>query len=87
MLKDPFDLALMDLTVVGGMGGKEAAAQLLAQEPGARLVVSSGYSNDPVMAAYRAAGFCAVLEKPYTVEQLKHVLDRAADRASSSVAR
>jgi PAS domain S-box-containing protein len=74
----PFDLVVMDLTVPGGMGGREAMEKLLALDPQVRAVVSSGYSRDPVLANYRAHGFCAVLPKPYTLEQLRSVVEQAA---------
>ena len=70
----PFDLVLMDLTIPGGLGGKETLARLRSLDPKVRAVVSSGYSNDPVMANYRDYGFHAVLEKPYRTEQLARVL-------------
>jgi len=66
----PFDLVIMDLTVKGGMGGKEAAELLLEKDPGARIVVSSGYSNDPIMSDYRSYGFCDVIAKPYRIDDL-----------------
>jgi PAS domain S-box-containing protein len=74
----PFDVVVMDLTVPGGMGGREAMEQLRQIDPQVRAVVSSGYSRDPVLARYREHGFCAVLPKPYGLEQLRKVLDQAA---------
>lgn len=71
----PFDVVIMDLTVPGGMGGAEAARQILAIDPEAKLVVSSGYSEDPVMANYRNYGFCAAIEKPYRANELASRLD------------
>jgi PAS domain S-box-containing protein len=65
-----FDAVVLDLTVRGGMGGKEAAERILAIDPAARLMVSSGYSENAVMAEYRRHGFSAVLPKPYTAQQL-----------------
>jgi CheY-like chemotaxis protein len=65
-----FDAVVLDLTVRGGMGGKEAVERILAIDPAARLMVSSGYSEDSVMAEYRRHGFSAVLPKPYTAQQL-----------------
>ncbi len=66
----PFDVVLMDLTIPGGMGGKEAIAKLLELDPEVRAIVASGYSNDPVMADYRSHGFRMVIPKPYTIEEL-----------------
>jgi len=80
----PFLAAIMDLTIPGGMGGKEAAQQILALHPDARLIVSSGYSNDEVMADYTRYGFCAAIAKPYRVAELTAVL---AGLAEASVAR
>jgi two-component system cell cycle sensor histidine kinase/response regulator CckA len=65
-----FDAVILDLTVPGGMGGREAAKKILDIDPNARLMVSSGYSEDSLMAEYRSHGFCAVLPKPYNAKQL-----------------
>ncbi len=65
-----FDAVVLDLTVPGGMGGREAATQILAIDPSARLMVSSGYSEDSVMSEYRKHGFSAVLPKPYSAREL-----------------
>ncbi|MEW6486907.1 MAG: PAS domain S-box protein [Thermodesulfobacteriota bacterium] len=72
----PFDAVLLDLTVPGGMGGKETAAQLLAIDPQALLIVSSGYSNDPAVAEHRAAGFAGAVVKPYSLDRLSQELLR-----------
>jgi PAS domain S-box-containing protein len=66
----PFDVLLMDLTVVGGMGGAEAAERLPQVDPGAVAVATSGYSNDPVMARWKEHGFVAAVAKPYTPADL-----------------
>jgi PAS domain S-box-containing protein len=71
---EPFAAVIMDLTIPGGMGGREALQQIRAGDPGVRAIVSSGYSNDPVMAKYREHGFRGVVEKPYTIEELGRVL-------------
>ncbi|ACB75753.1 PAS domain S-box protein [Opitutus terrae] len=71
---NPFALVIMDLTVPGGMGGREAIGQLRALDPNVRAVVSSGYSSDPVLANYREHGFCGVVAKPYEVADLARVL-------------
>jgi CheY-like chemotaxis protein len=70
------DAAILDLTVPGGMGGKETIAILREREPGVRAIVSSGYSNDPVMADYRKHGFCGMVAKPYRIEELAGTLER-----------
>ncbi len=69
-----FDAVIMDLTIPGGMGGEEAARKILESYPDAKLIVSSGYSNDPVMASHARYGFRGVVVKPYRVEELSRVL-------------
>ena len=66
----------MDLTVTGGMGGKEAVREVLALDPAARVIVSSGYSNDPIMASFGDYGFAAVLPKLYRLQQMEDILAR-----------
>ncbi len=70
----PFAAAIMDLTIAGGMGGEEAVKLVKALDPAARVIVSSGYSDGPVMAEYGAYGFDASLSKPYQLEELSAVL-------------
>lgn len=74
---NPFSLVIMDLTVPGGMGGREAILELKQIDPDVRAIVSSGYSSDPVLANYREHGFCGVVAKPYEVADLARVLRRA----------
>lgn len=71
----PFDLVIMDLTIPGGLGGKETAARLLKIAPEAKLIVSSGYSVDPIMSDYRKFGFCGVINKPYNAGRLSEVVN------------
>jgi two-component system, cell cycle sensor histidine kinase and response regulator CckA len=71
---EPFRAAILDLTVPGGMGGVEAAREILACDPQANLIVSSGYSYDPVMAQYRKYGFCGAVGKPYRADELSQEL-------------
>lgn len=71
---DPFDVVIMDLTIPGGMGGKETIKKLLEIDPDAKAIVSSGYANDPIMSEYKKYGFKAVIAKPYSVKQLQETL-------------
>jgi two-component system, cell cycle sensor histidine kinase and response regulator CckA len=71
---EPFSAVIMDLTIPGGMGGKEAARQILAIDPKARLIVSSGYSNDPIMSDYSAFGFSGSIAKPYKLQDFSQLL-------------
>ncbi len=72
----PFGLVIMDLTVPGGMGGLEALKMLRAMDPAVKAVVSSGYSNDPVMADFRKYGFSGIVTKPYRLKELSEVVHR-----------
>ena len=73
-LNQPFDAVIMDLTIPGGIGGKEAVKRLLEIDPRVKAIVSSGYYNDPVMADFKKYGFCGVIAKPYTLEELSQTL-------------
>ena len=70
----PFDLVIMDLTIPGGMGGREAIAELRKLDPEIKAIVASGYSSDPIMANYQDFGFQGVLKKPFRMEELKRML-------------
>ncbi len=72
--KEPFTLIICDLTIPGDIGGKEAMVEILKLNPEAKGIVSSGYSNDQVMARYKKYGFKGFLNKPYTYEELKHTI-------------
>ena len=77
---NPFSFVIMDLTIPGGMGGRESAEDILAFDPYARLIASSGYSNDPVMADFCDYGFYGSIVKPYTLDDLTRVLHCASER-------
>jgi PAS domain S-box-containing protein len=70
----PFSAVILDLTIPGGMGGKETLEKLIDIDPAIKAIVSSGYSNDPVMANHREHGFSAVLSKPYLPQEMGMVL-------------
>ncbi len=71
---DPFDAIVLDLTIPGGMGGRDTLSQLLAIDPEVKAIVASGYSNHPILAAFQQYGFCGGIAKPYRPEQLHHIL-------------
>ncbi len=74
-----FDAVIMDLTVPGGMGGKEAIEKLISIDPEVKAIVSSGYSNDSVMSEFMGYGFRGVLSKPYTIEELSDILRKVIE--------
>ncbi len=76
-----FDLVILDLTVPGGMGGREAMQNLLAINPNVKAVVSSGYVNDPIVDDYKKYGFSGVVAKPYSLEQLRKVIETVLSRS------
>ncbi len=67
---DPVDIVIVDLTVPGGMGGKETARAILDIDRDAKIIVSSGYSNDPIMARHQEHGFKAAMAKPFDPDEL-----------------
>ena len=72
----PYVATILDLTIPGGMGGKETLRQIKALHPEATILVSSGYSNDPVMARFQEFGFSGVIAKPYNLLDLSKVLSQ-----------
>ena len=64
----------MDLTIPGGMGGKETLTKLRQIDPRVKAIVSSGYSDDPIMASFKDYGFCGVVSKPYTLKTLSEIV-------------
>jgi PAS domain S-box-containing protein len=71
-----YDAVIMDLTIPGGMGGEQAVREVLSIDPDARVIVSSGYAGNSIMASYRDFGFSGVLSKPYTLSELSDVIRR-----------
>ncbi len=72
----PFDAVILDLTVPGGLGAKETIGPLLALHPQAKVIVSSGFSDDPSLTDFRSHGFVGFLPKPYNLTQLSTVMHK-----------
>lgn len=74
-----YSAVILDLTIPGGMGGKETMKELLGIDPHVKAIVSSGYSSDPVMSDYQQYGFRDVIAKPYKLEELGEVVKRVIE--------
>lgn len=72
--REPFQFVIMDLTIPGGMGGKETVAKLKEFDKEAKVVVFSGYSNDPILTNFKEYGFDGVLKKPFSTDELFHLI-------------
>ncbi|MBN8705345.1 MAG: PAS domain S-box protein [Bacteroidetes bacterium] len=73
--QNKFNLVIMDMTIPGGMGGRETIMELKKLDPTVKALVSSGYANDPIMADFKSFGFSGILAKPYRVEDLSAILE------------
>jgi PAS domain S-box-containing protein len=71
----PFDIVIMDLTIPGGMGGAEAVQKLHEIDPRVKAIVSSGYTNDPIMKDFKEYNFSGVITKPFDVDELVRVIE------------
>ncbi len=71
----PFDLVILDLSVPEGMGGKEAFEHIHALDPQAKVVISSGYTDNPMMTGYASFGLAGILAKPYRITDIKTLLE------------
>ena len=71
---EPFDAVILDLTVKGGMGGKEAFERLQSGDPHIRAIISSGYADDPIISNFAEFGFKGAMTKPYKIDELKELL-------------
>lgn len=79
----PFSAVILDITIPGGMGGVETMQKLKALDPEIRAVVSSGYSNNPVMVNFREYGFQGRIIKPYKLTEMIQVLDEIVNKQIS----
>jgi CheY-like chemotaxis protein len=73
---NPFDAVILDLTVPGGLGGKETINVLIETDPAVKAILSSGSYNDPVFSNFREYGFSALLPKPYNMADLRETLQK-----------
>jgi two-component system cell cycle sensor histidine kinase/response regulator CckA len=78
----PFDVVILDLTIPGGMGGEDTLKKLREVNPKVKAIVSSGYSEDPVMSEYKKHGFNAIVSKPYQYEDLCEVIRKVIEEDS-----
>jgi CheY-like chemotaxis protein len=72
----PFDIVILDLSVPSGMGGKETIEDLRKFDPAIKAIISSGYTNDPVVENFSQYGFSGRLTKPYKIAELKNILEQ-----------
>ena len=79
-----FDAVLLDLTIPGGMGGKEAIQHLRRLDPYVKAIVTSGYSDDPIMSDFQAYGFQAILVKPYKIVDLAKTLESLCTQSNGN---
>lgn len=77
---EPFDIVFLDLTIPGGMDGREALVKLKEIDPDAIVVVASGYSNDPIMSDYEKYGFSDRLEKPFKIVDIGRIMERFSQK-------
>ncbi|MDJ0721361.1 MAG: PAS domain S-box protein [Desulfobacterales bacterium] len=75
----PYDAVILDLTIPGGMGGQETISHLRTLDPAVKAIVSSGYSNDPVIANHTCYGFQAAVKKPYLLHEISKALHQLLD--------
>jgi DNA-binding NtrC family response regulator len=83
MEEEPFDLLLLDLTVPGGMGGKECLARIRQVDPAVRAVAASGDSSDDAMVDCTTSGFVDHIDKPFTIEKMESTITRILNSATA----
>jgi DNA-binding NtrC family response regulator len=72
----PFDMVILDLSIPNGPGGKETIEMLRNYDPAVKAVISSGFTDDPVVRDFSHYGFCERLAKPYNIHELKTLLEK-----------
>ncbi len=76
---DPFDVLIFDITIPDGMGGKETIKKLLQVDSEVKAIVSSGYSNDPIMSEFKKYGFKGVLPKPFNIKDMNELIRKLVE--------
>ncbi len=74
--REGYSAVILDLTIPGGLGGKDTLQQLRLIDPDVRAIVASGYSNDPLLSQYSSFGFLGMVAKPFQLGELSEVLHR-----------
>lgn len=74
---DGFDVVIMDLNIPNGMGGEQAVKEVLGIDTNARVIVSTGYSSDPIVTEFGDYGFCGCITKPFDLKALQNAMDLA----------
>jgi two-component system cell cycle sensor histidine kinase/response regulator CckA len=77
-----FDLVILDLTVPGGIGGKDTLSKLLEIDADVVAIATSGYSNDPIMSDFRSYGFTDTIAKPFRIKEIADVVKRSLAKKS-----
>ena len=80
--REPFDAVIMDLTIFGGLGGKETVGKVREIDPRVKAIASSGYANDPILSDFEKYGFDGVLPKPYGIQKLSEVMHKVISNKS-----
>ena len=73
---DRFEVVILDLTVKAGLGGRETMDELLRIDPGVKAIISTGYTNNPIITQHSDFGFAGAITKPYKAKDLKELLER-----------
>jgi PAS domain S-box-containing protein len=82
---DPFSIVIIDLTISGGPGAKEMIGEFLSIDRDIKVIVSSGYTNDPVMVDFASYGFSGAMPKPYNVEELNSKIREISEMENSTI--
>ncbi|MCX7857195.1 MAG: PAS domain S-box protein [Deltaproteobacteria bacterium] len=81
---DPFDLVILDLTVQGGIGGRETLAWIKEIDPDVKAIITSGYTYDPALISYKEYGFVGAITKPFEVGALLTLLENVLGQKRKS---